>query len=603
MSIHLRLPSGETAAVDRALTVGRLPEADVTIPDPLVSGSHFEVGPAPGGAQIADLGSSNGTFVNGERLHAPRVLTGGEEISIGSQRIGVIRIAETAPVDLSLTVRVGSDSGKSVRLPDEGEVIIGRAEDADLRLADPLVSVRHCSVSLKAPPPGPCPHCATVAKGGDAHCVGCGRRRVGAEVVDLESANGVLVDGKSLPKGGRAEIGDGGEIQVGETVIVFGGGDDPIHVGPAPTVIRTVPAELRESADSEPVAATKRSRRSRLLAGAGIGGAAILALVAIVFLTGRDNSTIQDVIEEQSPRTVQVRTTYGGGGASTGSGIIVDADEGLILTNSHVIAGANDVAVRLPGGQKSIAATVVGVMPCEDLAMLRIDAAITRSLGSARIATAGDIRVGEDVVALGFPGTAEGASTAADFGADQLSPTEGIVSKIDAEYILASSGVAPLENTIQHTAAINPGNSGGPLFDLDGNVIGINTALFVDDYGQRLEGVNYAISAVRVRELLDRLRAGAVPGEFGMDIVPVWEKGKEDQGPQALEVMAVAQGGPAAQGGVKTGWYIEQIDGRPATDFVAFCEIVADGDSHRFTLFDGRSSERRNITLTPRLPS
>ncbi len=198
MTIRLTLPTSDSVDVDRTMIVGRLPECDVVIADVLVSGNHFEIGPAPGGAQIVDLQSSNGTFVNGERLIAPRVLTGGEEIAVGSQKIMVERVVQAAPADLRLVVRVGIDTGIAARITDAAPIMIGRGDDADLKLSDPLVSARHCQVALVRPPAGPCPHCGMLSQPGDAHCVGCGRARIAAEVEDLGSANGVLVDGSPV---------------------------------------------------------------------------------------------------------------------------------------------------------------------------------------------------------------------------------------------------------------------------------------------------------------------------------------------------------------------------------------------------------------------
>ncbi len=198
MTIRLTLPTSDSVDVDRTPIVGRLPECDVVIADVLVSGNHFEIGPAPGGAQIVDLQSSNGTFVNGERLIAPRVLTGGEEIAVGSQKIMVERVVQAAPADLRLVVRVGIDTGIAARITDAAPIMIGRGDDADLKLSDPLVSARHCQVALVRPPAGPCPHCGMLSQPGDAHCVGCGRARIAAEVEDLGSANGVLVDGSPV---------------------------------------------------------------------------------------------------------------------------------------------------------------------------------------------------------------------------------------------------------------------------------------------------------------------------------------------------------------------------------------------------------------------
>ena len=614
MTIRLILPTSEAVDVDRTLTVGRLPECDVVIADVLVSGNHFEIGPAPGGAQIVDLQSSNGTFVNGERLSAPRVLTGGEEIAVGSQKIMVERVVKVAPVDLRLVVRVGIDTGIAARITDAAPIVIGRGDDADLKLSDPLVSARHCQVVLVHPPAGPCPHCGMLAKPGDAHCVGCGRARIAAEVEDLGSANGVLVDGAPVNPHARADLLEGGELQLGDTIIVFGSESDPVNLGPAPTVIRSIPKNLDAPATPTPPQAAPPAPRRRISPLAWIiGGVAIVAvaIVLVVALSGSDSAppqtvqqgSVQSVVEGQRDKTVLVLTSYTDGAAS-GSGVVIDAENGLVLTNAHVIAGGNTFQVRLRDSKQDVAAKLYSSYPCDDLAVLQITNQADRSgLESATFATTDQLEVGEQVVALGFPGSAESASSASAFASDQLSATEGIISKVGAKYIDPLSGVAPLPNTLQHTAAVNHGNSGGPLFDLGGNVVGINTAIFFDTSGQRLEGVNYAVSAQRINELLSGLLSGKAVAEFGMHLAPVWAKGDDEtvDPPGALEVTEVATGSPAGTAGIKMGQLVFKVDGVKVTDLIGYCKLVSDGKRHMISTYDRDADTDNSHALSPRV--
>jgi len=222
-------------------------------------------------------------------------------------------------------------------------------------------------------------------------------------------------------------------------------------------------------------------------------------------------------------------------------------------------------------------------------------------LASVTIATTDQLKVGEQVVALGFPGSAESASSSSAFATDQLSATAGIISKTGAKYVDPASGVAPLQNTVQHTAAINHGNSGGPLFDLSGNLVGINTAMFSDASGQRMEGVNYAISAQRINELLSGLLSGKAVAEFGMDLSPAWAKGKDEtvDPPAALEVLEVATGSPAGTAGIKMGQYVVGVDGKDVTDLVGYCALVGDGQRHTISMYDADVETSHDHSLSP----
>ena len=542
MSLRLVLSDGGRIDVDRKLTVGRLPECDVVIADALVSGRHFEIGPGLVGAQIVDLQSSNGTFVDGQRLVEPRVLQGGEQIAIGSHRILVERVVQVPAADLLLTVRVGPDSGKTARISDGLPVLVGRADDAGLRLSDPVVSARHCQVALVHSSAGPCAHCGGLAVAGDAHCVGCGRQRVAAEVEDLGSANGVLVNGTPVATNGRAELVEGGEIQLGDTVIVFGSASDPVTVGPAPTVIRSIPHGL---ADAAPAAAAppppppppppvppSRPRRVPVVGWIVLGIAVIaVAVVAVVALSSAGGGTAaapvgtasaapHDAVwvqETQRDATVQVFAcsyvtkstcddTFG-----WGSGSIIDADLGLVLTNFHVIANDDasqplsevSVTVRTNSGEE-LEAEVVGFSACDDLAVIKITQASDREgLKQVTFADPASIKPGEAVVALGYPGTTQSEAG----GMEQLTLTTGNVSAIGVKaynYI----------DLVQTDTAINHGNSGGPLFDLYGKQVGVNTLGGPDD----TVGINYAISIRRVNAVLADLKAG--DEQAGFDSCP-----------------------------------------------------------------------------------
>jgi Do/DeqQ family serine protease len=172
---------------------------------------------------------------------------------------------------------------------------------------------------------------------------------------------------------------------------------------------------------------------------------------------------------------------------SLGSGVIVDAERGFVLTNNHVIAGADDISVTLSDG-RSFQAEVIGLDPDTDLAMVRIPAEGLRALA---LADSNQLRVGDFVVAVGNP-----------FGLGQT-VTSGIVSA------LGRAGFRGLEfqNFIQTDASINPGNSGGALINLRGELVGINSAIFTPSGGN--VGIGFAIPSEMARYVMEQL------AEFG----------------------------------------------------------------------------------------
>jgi S1-C subfamily serine protease/pSer/pThr/pTyr-binding forkhead associated (FHA) protein len=519
MTLRLRTPAGATFAIDRALVIGRLPECDVVLADGLVSGRHFELTTTADGATLVDLQSSNGTFINGQRVTMPTALRGGESIEIGSQRLMIERVSGQAVGDFQLSVRTGPDAGTTSALSLAAPLLIGRDADAELRLVDPLASARHCRVMLVRPPAGPCPHCRMQAVAGDAHCSGCGRQRVAAEVEDLGSANGTLVDGTAVPPMGRADLLEGGEIQVGDSVIVFGSRSDPVAPGASPTVIRAVPTSLAAAAAAQtapgaPAALSPVPARRIPLAAWIVGGIAIvaIAIVLVVALGGSKSPSGSSrdaawVMEQEGKTTVQVFACDDSSEAqcddtfSSGSGSVIDLGDGLILTNFHVIA--NDAAsYPRPNlsvgmsitGEKIKQAEVVGYSACDDLALIRVvDDVSSFSLKQVEFAESDSIRIGEGVVVLGYPGTV--GST--EDGDSPLQLTTGSVSALNVV-------IENYVDLIQTDAPINHGNSGGPMFDLDGKQIGV--ASLGDD--EETQGIHYAISVAQVQKVLPELKSG-----------------------------------------------------------------------------------------------
>jgi serine protease DegQ len=245
------------------------------------------------------------------------------------------------------------------------------------------------------------------------------------------------------------------------------------------------------------------------------------------------------VLTVHSARTV-ARGPLGLGGRTLlsqglGSGVLIDRD-GYVVTNNHVVAGANELAVALPDG--SLRPTrLIGVDPDSDLALLKIEAA-----GLTPI-TFGDLRsvaVGDVVLAVGNP-----------LGVGQT-VTQGIISALGRKGI----GINPIENFIQTDAAINPGNSGGALIDTSGRLIGINSAILSRGGGS--EGIGFAIPIDLAQKVIASLKkTGRVArGWLGVSTGPA------GRGEPGALVIAVQRGGPAARAGIEPGDVIVRFGDR-----------------------------------------
>jgi serine protease Do len=262
-----------------------------------------------------------------------------------------------------------------------------------------------------------------------------------------------------------------------------------------------------------------------------------------------------------------------------GSGFVVDPN-GIILTNNHVVAGADDITVRFADGREE-KGRVVGTDPESDVAVVRVEAT---GLPALRFGDADAIRVGEWVLAIGSP-----------FGQHlEHSVTAGIISAKGR----SSVGLADYEDFLQTDAAINPGNSGGPLVNLRGEVIGMNTAIASRSGGY--QGVGFAIPinmAERImRQLLDN---GKVTRSFlGVSIqelTPAMARGLGIEASQGIVVADVVAQSPAARAGIEEGDVILSLDGEEATGVSQFRNRIAatrPGTRVRLeTLRDGRRRE------------
>ncbi len=243
--------------------------------------------------------------------------------------------------------------------------------------------------------------------------------------------------------------------------------------------------------------------------------------------------------------------------SNLGSGVIVSAD-GYILTNQHVVDGADEIEVALADGRKTDA-KVIGTDPETDLAVLKINLTDLPTITLGRMESA---RVGDVVLAIGNP-----------FGVGQT-VTMGIISALGRNHL----GINTFENFIQTDAAINPGNSGGALVDVHGNLLGINTAIYSRSGGSL--GIGFAIPVSTTRTVLESIiETGTVTrGWIGIepqDVTPdISESFGLEQKSGAI-VAGVLQGGPADKAGIKPGDILIGVDDEKIDDTTKLLNVIA----------------------------
>jgi len=277
------------------------------------------------------------------------------------------------------------------------------------------------------------------------------------------------------------------------------------------------------------------------------------------------------------------------GASGMGSGVIVSAS-GYVLTNNHVVEGADQIEVILNDHRRA-RAKVIGTDPDSDLAVLKIE------LDRLPVMVLGDsdnLQVGDQVLAIGNP-----------FGVGQT-VTAGIVSALGRNQL----GINTFENFIQTDAAINPGNSGGALVDVNGNLLGINTAIYSRSGGSL--GIGFAIPVATAKQVLESIvKDGQVTrGWIGVepnDLSPELRESFGVEAPSGVIITGVLQGGPAAKAGVVPGDVIVAIAGTPVEDVTQLLAQVAalkPGTATQFSVQRKRQVLQLAITpgLRPRPP-
>ncbi|MEF3696914.1 Do family serine endopeptidase [Desulfolutivibrio sp.] len=268
---------------------------------------------------------------------------------------------------------------------------------------------------------------------------------------------------------------------------------------------------------------------------------------------------------------------------SLGSGFIISRD-GYIVTNNHVIDQADEVKVLLRDSDKPLTAKVIGRDPEMDLALIKIEG--KNDLPYLEFGDSGALKVGEWVVAIGNP-----------FGL-QNTVTVGIVS---AKGRIIGAG--PFDNFIQTDASINPGNSGGPLLDLDGRVIGINTAIVASG-----QGIGFAIPSNMAKDIITQLRENksVKRGWLGVTIQNIDEntaKALDMKDTKGALLTSVIPGDPADKAGLKTGDVITAINGENIEDTNALLRKVAairPGEKAELTILRKGATSKISVSLGER---
>lgn len=275
---------------------------------------------------------------------------------------------------------------------------------------------------------------------------------------------------------------------------------------------------------------------------------------------GNWEEPVVQVVQKVGPATVKIETTREvlvdqfffqqlERRQGIGSGVIY-RDDGYILTNNHVVAGAEEIRVQLADG-RSFAGTVVGGDPLTDLAVVKVEAT---DLPVAPFTDSNELRVGQGVIAIGNP-----------LGQDNT-VTTGVVSALNRDLLVDPRENRFLEGMIQTDAAINPGNSGGPLIDYQGQVIGVTTAII-----EQAQGIGFAIPSSTAKTIGDQIISHGRPlrlGVLGGSLTPALAKSIREQTNVELAVergafiTRVLPDTPAAAAGLAQGDIITAVDGQ-----------------------------------------
>jgi S1-C subfamily serine protease len=347
---------------------------------------------------------------------------------------------------------------------------------------------------------------------------------------------------------------------------------------------------------------TQRARRSAIalvaavaIGGSGVAvGAATAAPAPTAAASTASASTASattapasyaDVVRQVLPSVVLISTTEG-----LGSGVVLD-HSGDIVTNAHVAGNASTFKVQIPGDPAPRTASVVGVYPPDDLAVIRVSD--PSGLQPARFGDSAKAQAGDVVLAVGNPLGLSG------------SVTSGIISatgRVVTEPASAGRPGATLPDAIQTSAPINPGNSGGALVTTAGDVIGIPTLTAAGAQGgSQVQGIGFAIPANLARDIAGQIiTAGTVTNSHRAAIgAQVGTVTGQDGAPAGTGIVAVTSGGPADRAGLRPGDIIRAAGGTPTPDAQALAgALAAAHPGDRITLAVVHEAQERTVQVT-----
>jgi S1-C subfamily serine protease len=326
---------------------------------------------------------------------------------------------------------------------------------------------------------------------------------------------------------------------------------------------------------------------------AGAAALALIAVVAAVTLTGSDSGpSTEQIVADVTPSTVLVRVAGAGGAQAAGSGWVLDAKKGLVVTNFHVVNGVTGVTVT---SQKASGdAKIVGAAPCEDLAVLKVSD--TKGLKTLPLGSQKKLKQGADVVAIGYPANASNE--------DKLTSTAGVVSVVESSFRFDSPDSPNYANVVQTDAALNPGNSGGPLVDKRKQLVGVNTAILTSAQGAPIGGQGYAIGVDRVKTVTDELRKGHSQAWAGFGFLFATDRQARKQGipTEGIVVSPPLPGTSAAAANIgPQGALLLAIDGQTLkgtlTDYCQVAGRIEPGQTVPVTLLDKPGAKPRTVQL------
>jgi S1-C subfamily serine protease len=462
-----------------------------------------------------------------------------------------------------LTIRSGHDRGRSVDVSD-GLVVLGRDDACDVVVDDARVSRRHVELAPR----------------------GDGR----VALRDLGSSNGTFVNGKRV----ESALLEGGEqIQVGGTVLASSRTEPGVRAGA--TELGSLSALTQTPSAVHRRLVERSLRRVTVLATAAIATVAasvLLLWTGVLPLGGDDGAAVERVVARVASSTVLVEVRREGRRVGGGTGWVLDGADGLVVTNAHVVNGGTSILVGNGGGL--VDAAIVGVAPCDDLAVLRVHG--LADLKSLPLGDQSSLEQGETVVAVGYPANASAEAS--------LTSTTGVVSVVRTAYREPALDVPRYPNVVQTDAAINPGNSGGPLVDLDAQLVGVSSAgrTRAGD-GRIVQGQNYAIGVDRVKEIVSVLRNGSSIGWSGLGFEYRSERAATNGDVPGIATLGAVPGTAADRAGLGGGGdVIVAVNGMPLDNSLAsYCDAVGagrSGDKVTFSVLRQGSSQRREVVLT-----